>query len=166
MSEAVRLYQYRSLLNDRVAVSATQLAQRLEISSATLKRDIAKLRDQLHVPIRYDRDRGGYLLDKTSDTAELPGLWFNQDEILALVTIQQLLTQLEPGLLGDKLRPLQDRLGELMEKHGLSSRDIAKRIRIVHAGKRRVKAGHYDSWFCHHADPRRCRVTFRDREGV
>ena len=145
MSEAVRLYQYRSLLNDRVAVSATQLAQRLEISSATLKRDIAKLRDQLHVPIRYDRDRGGYLLDKTSDPAELPGLWFNQDEILALVTIQQLLTQLEPGLLGDKLKPLQARLGELMDKHGLSSKDIARRIRIVHAGKRRVKAHQFEA---------------------
>ncbi|MCZ4315584.1 WYL domain-containing protein [Comamonadaceae bacterium G21597-S1] len=121
-------------MNDRVAVSATQLAQRLEISSATLKRDLAKLRDQ-----------GGYLLDKASGNAELPGLWFNQDEILALVTIQQLLTQLEPGLLGDKLRPLQDRLGELMEKHGLSSRDIAKRIRIVHAGKRRVKAREFEA---------------------
>ena len=145
MSEAVRLYQYRSLLNDRVAVSATQLAQRLEISPATLKRDLAKLRDQLHVPIRYDRDQGGYLLDKASGNAELPGLWFNQDEILALVTIQQLLTQLEPGLLGDKLRPLQDRLGELMEKHGLTSRDIAKRIRIVHAGKRRVKAKEFEA---------------------
>ena len=145
MSEAVRLYHYRSLLHDRVAVSATQLAQRLEISPATLKRDLAKLRDQLHVPIRYDRDQGGYLLDKASGNAELPGLWFNQDEILALVTIQQLLTQLEPGLLGDKLRPLQDRLGELMEKHGLTSRDIAKRIRIVHAGKRRVKAKEFEA---------------------
>ena len=35
------------------------------------------------------------------------GLWFSQEEILALVTIQQLLEQLEPGLLGAKLKPLQ-----------------------------------------------------------
>ncbi|MCZ4314060.1 YafY family protein [Comamonadaceae bacterium G21597-S1] len=145
MSEAVRLYQYRGLLNDRTAVPAAELMHRLEISAATLKRDLAKLRDQLHVPIRYDRDQGGYLLDKTSPNAELPGLWFNQDEILALVTIQQLLSQLEPGLLGDKLKPLQERLSELMHKHGLSDKDIAKRIRIVHAGKRRVKAEKFEA---------------------
>jgi len=140
MSEAVRLYQYRSLLNTKRAVSAAELMDKLEISPATFKRDIAKLRDQLHVPIRFDRDLGGHLLDKDSAEVELPGLWFSQDEILALVTIQQMLAQLEPGLLGAKLKPLQDRLAELMEKNGLSSKDIARRIRIVHAGKRRVKA--------------------------
>jgi predicted DNA-binding transcriptional regulator YafY len=146
MSEVVRLYQYTTILNDRVAVSVADLSRRLETSPATVKRDIAKLRDQLHVPIRYDRDRGGYLLNKAgSADVELPGMWFSQDEILALVTIQQLLAQLEPGLLGDKLRPLQDRLGALMDKHGLSSKDVAKRIRIVHAGKRRVKAKEFEA---------------------
>ena len=145
MSEAVRLYQYRSLLSAKRAVSAAELMDKLEISPATFKRDIAKLRDQLHVPIRFDRDLGGYLLDKDSDDVELPGLWFSQDEILALVTIQQMLAQLEPGLLGAKLKPLQDRLADLMEKNGLTSKDIAKRIRIVHAGKRRVKARRFEA---------------------
>ncbi|MCW5631496.1 MAG: HTH domain-containing protein, partial [Rhodoferax sp.] len=79
MSEAVRLYQYKGLLNDRIAVSAADLCRKLEVSAATLKRDLAKLRDQLRVPIRYDRNQGGYLLDKTSPNAELPGLWFSQD---------------------------------------------------------------------------------------
>jgi predicted DNA-binding transcriptional regulator YafY len=69
---------------------------------------------------------------------ELPGLWFNQEELLSLVTIQQLLEQLEPGLLGAKLKPLHDRLVDLLEKQGLTSQDIARRIRIVHAGKRSV----------------------------
>jgi predicted DNA-binding transcriptional regulator YafY len=145
MSEALRLYQYKGLLNDRFAVPASELIRRLEISSATFKRDLAKLRDQMHVPIRFDRDLGGYLLDKHSSDIELPGLWFSQDEILALVTIQQLLSQLEPGLLGAKLKPLQERLAELMEKHGLTSKDVAKRIRIVHAGKRRVKAREFEA---------------------
>ena len=145
MSEAVRLYQYKVILNDRSAVPASELTRRLEISPATLKRDIAKLRDQLHVPIRYDRELRGYLLDKSSPNTELPGLWFNQDEILALVTIQQLLSQLEPGLLGAKLKPLQSRLSELMLTNGLSDKDIAKRIRIVHAGKRRVKAEKFEA---------------------
>jgi hypothetical protein len=54
----------------------------LEVSKATLKRDIAKLRDQLHVPIEYDRDLGGYTLEKYYTDIVLPGLWFRQQEIL------------------------------------------------------------------------------------
>lgn len=144
MSEVVRLYQYRSLLSGRGAVSVKALMTVLEISHATLKRDIAKLRDQLHVPIKFNRDLGGYTLEQDHADSELPGLWFSQGEILALVTIQQLLEQLQPGLLGPKLRPLQDRLTQLMDKHGLASLDIAKRIRIVHAGKRTVIAKSFE----------------------
>lgn len=140
MSEVVRLYRYKSLLSERRAVSAEDLMAALEISRATFKRDMAKLRDQLHVPIEFNRELGGYQMDPGHADSELPGLWFSQQEILALVTIQQLLEQLEPGLLGAKLKPLKDRLTQLMDKHGLASQDVAKRIRIVHAGKRIVIA--------------------------
>jgi predicted DNA-binding transcriptional regulator YafY len=126
-------------------MSAEDLMARLEISRATLKRDIAKLRDQLHVPIEFDRDAGGYTLSQGHTDSELPGLWFNQEELLALVTIQQLLEQLEPGLLGPKLKPLKERLGQLMTKHGLSSQDVARRIRIMHAGKRVVQAKAFEA---------------------
>lgn len=59
MSEVVRLYRYKSLLSGRRAVSAEDLMAAQEVSRATLKRDIAKLRDQLHVPILFNRDLGG-----------------------------------------------------------------------------------------------------------
>lgn len=144
MSEVVRLYKYRSLLSGRRAVSAEDLMAAQEVSRATLKRDIAKLRDQLHVPILFNRELGGYTLEQGHTDSELPGLWFSQQEILALLTVQQLLEQLEPGLLGAKLRPLQDRLTQLMDKHGLGSQDVAKRIRIVHAGKRSVIAKSFE----------------------
>ena len=144
MSEVVRLYRYKSLLSGRTAVSAEDLMAALEVSRATLKRDIAKLRDQLHVPILFNRELGGYQMEQGHTDSELPGLWFSQGEILALVTIQQLLEQLQPGLLGAKLRPLQERLSQLMDKHGLASEDMAKRIRIVHAGKRTVTAKSFE----------------------
>jgi len=144
MSELVRLYRYKNLLANRRAVSAQDLMTTLEVSRATLRRDIAKLRDQLQVPIEYNRELGGYQLAKDPATSELPGLWFNQQEILALVTVQQLLTQLAPGLLGAKLKPLQARLAQLMAQHGLASQDVAQRIRIVHAGKRQVQAKSFE----------------------
>jgi predicted DNA-binding transcriptional regulator YafY len=144
MSEVVRLYRYQSLLSSRAAVSVEDLMAALEVSRATVKRDITKLRDQLHVPITFSRELGGYQMARDQSGSELPGLWFSQEEILALVTIQQLLQQLEPGLLGAKLQPLQKRLTQLMEKHGLASQDVAKRIRIVHAGKRQVVAKSFE----------------------
>lgn len=61
MSELVRLYRYKSLLSGRRAVSAQELMAAHEISPATFKRDLARLRDQLHVPIKFNRELGGTL---------------------------------------------------------------------------------------------------------
>lgn len=47
MSEVVRLYQHKSLLSGHRAVSAQSIMAALEIWRATLKRDIAKLRDDI-----------------------------------------------------------------------------------------------------------------------
>ncbi len=163
MSELVRLYRYRELLNGRRALSALELQQRLEISPATFKRDIAKLRDQIGLPIRFDRERGGYMLE-AGDSHELPGLWFRPEEIQALVTIQHLLEQLEPGMLGPKLRPLQDRLAQLMESHGLAQQDVARRIRLVHAGKRQLKPQHFEAVAAATMGRRQLRVRHFNRQ--
>ena len=144
MSEIVRLYSYKDLFAGRRAVGRAEIMAKLEISEATFKRYIAKLRDQLHMPIAFDRDLGGYTMAPGHDDTELPGLWFNQEELLSLVTIQQLLEQLEPGLLGPKLKPLHTRLVQLMEKHGLASQDVARRIRILNVGKRVVAAKSFE----------------------
>ena len=144
MSEVVRLYQYKSLLVGRRAMSAEDLMARLEISRATLKRDIAKLRDQLHTPIVFDRDLGGYRLEQ-SDSTELPGMWFTQDEMLALMTIQSMIVQLEPGLLGPKLKPFQKRLDDMLASQGLDTATLTQRVRAVHAGKRRLALTNFET---------------------
>jgi predicted DNA-binding transcriptional regulator YafY len=136
MSEIARLYRYRSLLSRAVAILATDLRAELEISTATLKRDIAKLRDQLHVPIAFDRDRGGYFLESETDGRELPGLWFSHDELLALLTIQHLLSQLEPTVLAATLGPIKDRLSELLGRQCPAQNDIGRRILMLNAKKR------------------------------
>jgi predicted DNA-binding transcriptional regulator YafY len=78
MSEIVRLYRYKHLFAGRRVVSRSEVMTTLEISEATFKRDIAKLRDQLHVPIEFNRDLGGYVMAEGHMDTELPGLWFNQ----------------------------------------------------------------------------------------
>lgn len=164
MSEVVRLYQYKSILSAHGPVPATELMRRLEISKATLTRDIAKLRDQLHVPIRFDKERGGYVLDGGHTDSELPGLWFSDQEILALVTIQQLLAQLAPGLLGPKLQPLRDRLEDLMAKHGLQPQEVSQRIRLIHAGKRKLRIDAFEAVAAATMGRKRLRVTHFNRQ--
>ncbi len=73
MSEVVRFYQYKSLLAAGRVVSKDSLFASLEISSVTLTHDIAKPRDQLRVPISFNRDLGGYQMDVAQTGSELLG---------------------------------------------------------------------------------------------
>jgi hypothetical protein len=107
MAEIDRYYAYQSLFTGRTAVPKSEILKKLEISSATFKRDLAMFRDRLNTPILYDRDLGGYKLENPEGLQQLPGMWFSQEEALALMTIQTMIGQLEPGLLGPKLKPLQ-----------------------------------------------------------
>lgn len=55
MNQIGRYYKIEQLLNDRRVVSFQTLMAELEISRATLKRDLAYLRDRLNAPIVHDR---------------------------------------------------------------------------------------------------------------
>lgn len=145
MSEIDRLYRYKSLLSSRRAMARSDILHELEISPATFKRDLAKLRDRLNAPIVFDRDLGGYRLETPENTTELPGFWFSQDEILALMTIQSMIEQLEPGLLGPKLKPLRQRLDQMLSSEGLDPQQLTQRVRAVSAGQRRLPVAAFES---------------------
>lgn len=165
MSDLVRLYRYKGLLSTRRAVSARDLMSELEISRPTLKRDLAKLRDQLRVPVVYDRDRGGYVLEADSEQTELPGLWFGPDELLALATLQHLIQQLTPGLLATKLQPLTARLNDLIARQGLSPEAITGHIRLTHsAGKRKLDPGTFEAVATATIARKRIRITHFNRQ--
>ena len=145
MSEIDRLYRYKTLLSHRRALPREDILDALEISHATFKRDIAKLRDRLGTPIVFDRDLGGYRLDTPQDATELPGFWFTQDEILALMTIQSMIEQLDPGLLGPKLKPLRKRLDDMLSHQGLDPQQLTQRVRAMSAGKRRMPLAAFET---------------------
>ena len=145
MSEIDRLYRYKTLLSHRRALPREDILAALEISPATFKRDIAKLRDRLGTPIVFDRDLGGYRLDTPQDATELPGFWFTQDEILALMTIQSMIEQLDPGLLGPKLKPLRKRLDDMLTHQGLDPQQLTQRVRAMSAGKRRLPLAAFET---------------------
>jgi predicted DNA-binding transcriptional regulator YafY len=87
----------------------------------------------------FDKDRGGYYLDRSNLSTELPGLWFSPEELVALLTIQRLIEQLQPGLVGLKLKPLQKKLTDLLQAKGFGEPEMANRVRMTFAGKRRLE---------------------------
>ncbi len=119
MDRTERLYKIDLILNEHPGVAFTDLQDRLEVSRATLKRDLAYMKDRLNAPIIFDRDMGGYRFDRdvkqVGDQYELPGLWFSAEEIHALLTMQHLLVNLDTGgMLGPHIKPLLSRLTALL----------------------------------------------------
>lgn len=152
MNQTERFYKIEQMLHDRRIASFIELQEELEVSRATLKRDLQFLRDRLNAPIVYDREANGYRFDVPDRYApkhQLPGLWFNASEIHALLMMQQLLEEVQPGLLGPHIAPLQTRLQSLLgsvssSDQGDAPAEIAKRVRILHAQKRRTELRHFE----------------------
>ncbi|MEW9897137.1 YafY family protein [Chitinivorax sp. PXF-14] len=137
MDRTERFYKIDQLLNDHRVVPVATFLDQLGISLATFKRDLDYLRDRLHAPIVWDREARGYRFERQHGGAryELPGLWFNAQEIHALLTMRQLLASLSPGLLSQHVEPLLARLQSVLaESH--APEEIDRRIRILRASAR------------------------------
>lgn len=147
MDRTERFYKIDQLLNDQTVVPLGTFLDDLGISLATFKRDLEYMRDRLHAPIQWDRDASGYRYiqpDPLAPTFALPGLWFNSGEVHALITMQQLLSTLEPGLLAGHIKPLQARLKALLESQDHSAAEVETRFRIVHAARRQVTHQYFE----------------------
>lgn len=125
-----RLHQIFS--EHRLPVSRDTLLAKLQCSLATLKRALIELRDDFGAPLVYDRQRNGYhYATEDGMRFQLPGLWFSADELRALLSMQQLLSGLEPGFLRTQLAPLQQRVEKLLEASHGGEAEAMKRIRII-----------------------------------
>ncbi len=142
MNQTERLYRIDQLIHQRTVVPFGDLQRELEVSRATLKRDVAFMRDRLNAPIVFDRERGGYCFapSRFGPQYGLPGMWFNDREVLALLTMHRMLDELDTGgLLGPHIQPLIARLNALLGTASNSVDEILKRVRIVAAQNRPVE---------------------------
>lgn len=146
MNQTERLYRIENLLHQQTIVPRARFLAELEVSYATFKRDLAYLRDRLHAPIEYDAERRGYRFGPAvhGPRHEIPGMWFSADEIYALLTMQELLRQLQPGLLTPHIEPLVKRLNLLLGGKTQSEFELQKRIRIHRINARHVQPAAFD----------------------
>ena len=146
MNQTERLYKIEQMLSESQVVPIATMLERLEVSRATFKRDLDYLRDRLNSPIVWDREQGGYRFEARATTGpkhELPGLWFNSSEAYALLAMQQLVKEIEPGLMASQVEPLKTRLRALLGSAEHDIDEVEKRIKVVQVGARRSNAEHF-----------------------
>ncbi|MCP4492061.1 MAG: WYL domain-containing protein [Gammaproteobacteria bacterium] len=134
MDRTERFYLIDQMLHNQQVVSRAQFLDTLEVSPATFKRDLEYLRDRMAAPIIWDNQLRGYRYDRTDTVTaqyQLPGLWFNTSEIQALLSMDALLENLQPGVLSSHIEPLRTRIRVLLDKGDHSVDEIARRIRII-----------------------------------
>jgi predicted DNA-binding transcriptional regulator YafY len=143
MDRTERFYKIQALLKRPRGVTMRELQGTLDVSRSTLCRDLDYLRDRLGVPIVWNPKLQVYRIDGAGcgEQQELPGVWFSEREIHALLAMMGLIDQLEPaGLLAPRIAPLKERLSELLEDGTGSAKEATKRIRLLTVAQRPVDA--------------------------
>lgn len=161
-----RFYKIDHLLRELGTVPTRTFLDELEVSLATLKRDLEYMKSRHHAPIEWDRDAGGYRFvqpDAAAPLYELPGLWFSPREAQALLTMQHLLEGLEPTLLGAHLAPLKSRLEALIATGDRSAEEVRKRIRVLPMGARRHAPKHFELVASAVLNRQRLKLTYWNR---
>lgn len=150
MAKTDRLRDVKAWLDAGRCVTPEFLMRELEVSRSTVTRYIRALREDFNAPLAFDEARGGWCLDPEQATIgrqyELPGLWFSAEEVHALLTMQHLLSQLDPGgWLGPQIEPLRRRLHEILGTGAPPEADVARRIRVRTVGARKVHLPHFQA---------------------
>ncbi|MBI5271625.1 MAG: YafY family transcriptional regulator [Burkholderiales bacterium] len=146
MDRTERFYRIELLIKSRGGVSFQALQDELEVSRATLKRDLQYLRDRMDAPIVYDRDDNVYRFAGAMPGApaagsahQLPGVWFSEAEIHALLTLHRLISGLDAGgVLGRHLQPLLDKLHGMLGASDSESHELMRRVKIAAPARRAV----------------------------
>jgi predicted DNA-binding transcriptional regulator YafY len=74
----------------------------------------------------------------TGQQQSLPGLWFNASEAYALLMMQALLSEMQPGLLGPHIAPLKARLRAVIESGKHPAGDVESRVKLLNVAARPV----------------------------
>ncbi|NBQ80760.1 MAG: WYL domain-containing protein [Betaproteobacteria bacterium] len=140
MNQLERLYRIRDMLQARGKVPIVSFLNELEISRATFKRDLEVLRDRFHAPIVYNAFERAYefeRLHRVGPRFELPGLWFSQQEALALITMHSMLLQLDQaGFIGPHLSALIERVEATLGGSQTPGLELRKRLRLISHAQR------------------------------
>ena len=136
------------------------------MSRATLTRDIEFLRSQLNAPLVFDPVLMAYRLENGNDlgsTHELPGMWFNETEIHALLSMESLLESIQPGLLAPHIAPLKQRLNSLLSQGNNIPDEIRRRVLLLSATPRHLRLDQFEMCSTATLSRQRLKLLHHDR---
>lgn len=165
MGRTERLFRITSLLRESKKIRFTEMLDRLDVSPATLKRDLKYLRENLGTPIHYDAFERAYQMDTNGHRGkrEIPGFWFDESELLALAFACRLLGELDPHQqLAPRLRSVIERLTASLPKDAWQG-DWMDRIRLFMPGRRDVSSQIFDAVAAAVLQRRRLKVRYFTR---
>jgi predicted DNA-binding transcriptional regulator YafY len=135
------------MLTSRKFITKQDFLEKLEVSVATFKRDIEKLRDQYNVPIVYDRSEEAYTIGNpvAGPRKPMPGLWFSQAELTSLVLMQHLLTELDQsGIISPRIAPLSLFVDKLLGSAQTSTNQLRQRIKVIGMSSRKSSITNFE----------------------
>jgi predicted DNA-binding transcriptional regulator YafY len=134
MERSYRIARIQALMSRASGVTMAQLMQELEASRATVNRDIELMRSQMNAPIVWDRETYSYRLDPRqahgAPALPLPGLWLTPAQAYALLTLNNMVEQIAPQLLGPFVQPMRGMLKEMLSQMDVPLYGLDKKVSI------------------------------------
>lgn len=144
MDKLDRIHQLHRLLASRSQpMASADMEAVLECSRATLMRDIDWLRNYMGAPIEYDHAQNGFYYDRRQGEFELPGLWLNAQELQSLLSMNQLLSSLQHGVLDNLIGPVRDRIEKLLHTRQLAGASLVNKVKLKPINNRRLPEDTY-----------------------
>ena len=169
MDRTERFYKIEMLIRSRGSVRFDTLLSELEVSPATLKRDLQYLRERLGAPIDYDPFSRGYRFAQEQWRGvkhELPGVWLSEHELHALLTLHQMLEGLDEGeLLGRHLAPMFERIHAMLGLDEKEARELQRRVKLISTARRRANTAQFEVVCSAVLQGRRLEIDYRKRSG-
>src|SRR5581483_376165 len=110
-----------------------EIQEVLEVSRATVKRDLEYLRDSLNAPVIWDRSSRTYRLE--GDPA-LPALYLTHAELQLPIVLYQLIARVQPSIARDEFASLRVLLPRISGTDLTKAANVGRRIRILPLGTR------------------------------
>ena len=148
MSQAERISRIHYLLRSKGQFTTKQIQDEFEVARNTVMSDVTLMRDRLRAPIVFDPKKAAYVYDKGRDdpwdyhdSFDLPGFWVSRAEAYGMLTLLNLSSQLDPGLLYPSVYPLRGVLKKLLVTR-MTMRGYHKKVVVdlpnLHVGEKGI----------------------------
>jgi predicted DNA-binding transcriptional regulator YafY len=133
MDRSQRITRINALLKRHQGAGMDELIDDLEVSRATICRDLEAMRDQMNAPIVWDREARKYRLGEhgsVGPTYMVPGLWLSPAQAYAYLTLHNMVQKMAPKLLGPFLEPMRGTLKQMLGECDFQMYGLDKKIEI------------------------------------